>query len=190
MVKILQRSGVALAVKFWLRFCSTYWLRSSVIPRSIRVRGVYRFRDIIPKLEAIYILSRNAVEPLSELDRSVLLITDGIMTNCELGSLSKLGANSTAHFCHSGAPRWMEEGKWGVEQVEQMRTWTYYEVHGVLAPFRLSINFLFWAASLTLYGKLAIITTFKLSVTTQDGSDSQRCSSDHTWLSRIQGRPG
>ena len=83
------------------------------------------FMDILLELEAIYIFSRNAVEPLSELDRSVLLIADGIMTNCELGSLNKFGANGNhsrdpnANFCHSGAPRWMEEGKGGRIELER-----------------------------------------------------------------------
>ena len=72
---------------------------------------------IFLELEVIYILSWDVVEPLSELGRfKLLLIVDGIVTNCELGSLDKFGANSNhsrdpnANFSHSGAQRWMEEG--------------------------------------------------------------------------------
>ena len=50
---------------------------------------------IFLELEVIHILSWNAVEPLSELDRfGFLLVVDGIVTSCELGSLNKFGANS------------------------------------------------------------------------------------------------
>ena len=72
-------------------------------------------------LEVIYILSRNAVEPLSELDRLVfLLIADGIVTSRELGSLNKFGANGNysrdpnADLSHSGAE---VEGRVGIEQM-------------------------------------------------------------------------
>ena len=70
---------------------------------------------IFLELEVIYILSRNAVEPLSELNRfRLLLIVEGIVTNSELGSLN-------ADFSHSGTQRWMEEAKWGIEQMGTYR---------------------------------------------------------------------
>ena len=102
------------------------------------------FMDILLELEAIYIFSRNAVEPLSELDRSVLLIADGIKTNCELGSLNKFGANGNhsrdpnVNFCHSGTPRWMEEGKGGrieLERTKQLSVCTCFPQHWHLSAY-------------------------------------------------------